>query len=1615
LDPTTPGTSGQITADTTGITGDTTGTITVGNIAKVLIISAAGGAGNEVGDLTITADDTLTLFAAGYDAGNNFIGDVVVDWTSSGTLTPTINSQGVNSVTFSPTTAPASGKIFANHATAADDSTGTITVNPGVPVGTVTLIPTPPTLPADGFSTSQITSSLIVDSDNNAVGANRQFTVVLSDTNLGMITTADVDPGRAGHQIATNSNSELVFEFKADTLGGTVNIFVSSVNGSATGNAFINIGSLSISSIATFPDFVSQGQSGISVQMVVQNLSPSTITNLTASLTFTGTVDRTGEFTQQRTDSFTSIQPQGQRTLTFDVAVDQSASLELITIDGQVSGEIGGTPVNEQGALTPDSWAVQIPAELSATSVSSPFDTVVVGQQGNSVTVRIANPAGVGAATAVIDNIQLKFLKDGVIDKTSDFPFSPDGGNPASIPGGQELEFNFTVGVGATADTGNYVIDVEVSGHDTNFTNLTLQDLNATTTHDWYVKTAPTLQILSLTSTPTNTFIAGQTDNWTVRMEVRNNGQDPINLSFDSDTTYIKFIIGVDLTSEYTIIQPSQLVVAGTNRLNGGTTDTLDFVIDVTGTTPGTALITGSVGGTDVITGNPILDNTDDGGTGVVNIISQSATVFIAQTNPVTFNISLGVGIVNTSQSFEIMVNVKNDLQEPVENVEVELSSNTGLSNIVQSPLTIPLIAANGTGTANFDITASSTPNATGEMFTAEILSATGQQSQTPAQIGTPLDDNAIFRIQTPASLRVQFTQLEPFQTAGDTFQVQAQVVNLGQAEVDNSGQLRLNNPINYTLLSGSPAVQSFSIDNIVQWQVKAPDTATVLDTFIVEILQSPLEFNTNSLAAVETSADSQKVQTLDIGLVIQDFSIINPAGATDNTLSTEQRFELQASISVSENIDSVRADLSLPQDYELAPGFNSSRLLTSGQENVLWEVDVSDQAHQIPRTFEVRMRGYDEGEVRADTTAELDVVAVVKAIMDFDNFRVSNPSGADKVSLGQEFQLSALVNNVGQAGVEGTAELTLDLANTGIISQETFSQTFVPNVPVIWNVTAPNTPTPSQSISVTLSTIPFDENTNNTASHNPQQLVRTLSIETVDVGSVTINNVFVSSPTGAQDSVISTEQEFFIDAEIEWNDLVQLQAEIEFPLNTDYVVLDQDGSRFRNITQGPSTTVRWILKAPSISLSEHYIKINTMGRDASNTEVEIVAEPDSLPFTVVEKAHLNFGASITDPPSAIDKIVTVGQLFTVTAVLQNNGQAALIGEDSLRITLPSGYTTSEPLVKSIMPEGQITWQIKAPDDPTTILDIVVEVIDRNAVDENTNQLPPLTPTPPEIVIPVQTQAIGLNLSLLNDRKPTTIVRGATDVPIFGLKFANTSDADIVIENINMNVNDKEGNSISPNSVITRLTVVDYFNTSVIFRELVSLPETNPMVLDFSPAISILPSQSQSIEFRVDIASQTETNNFRLSIDSPQDDILAKDVGSDSLVTIRDDSSGLTIVNVLTPGFSVLIDPNLEASFFNFPNPFGQNSRDITKFNYNLTQDSDITIRIYTLLGELVWSISHSASDPEGRVGTHDGKQQPTIVWDGTNDKGQKVLNGVYVAVLTTNDGKALTKIALAK
>ncbi|HBZ00310.1 MAG TPA: hypothetical protein DEO84_03210, partial [candidate division Zixibacteria bacterium] len=110
---------------------------------------------------------------------------------------------------------------------------------------------------------------------------------------------------------------------------------------------------------------------------------------------------------------------------------------------------------------------------------------------------------------------------------------------------------------------------------------------------------------------------------------------------------------------------------------------------------------------------------------------------------------------------------------------------------------------------------------------------------------------------------------------------------------------------------------------------------------------------------------------------------------------------------------------------------------------------------------------------------------------------------------------------------------------------------------------------------------------------------------------------------------------------------------------------------------------------------------------------------------------------------------------------------------------------------------------------------------------------------------------------------------------------------------------------------------------------------------------------------------------------------------------------------------TMILEPNFTASLSSYPNPFSPQTG--TTIGYYLPTASDLEIRIFTLLGELVWTKTISSAEPLGTAGLHTGSN--ALSWNATNDLGREIRSGVYICLVRnlTSGEEAKFKIAVVK
>jgi len=105
-----------------------------------------------------------------------------------------------------------------------------------------------------------------------------------------------------------------------------------------------------------------------------------------------------------------------------------------------------------------------------------------------------------------------------------------------------------------------------------------------------------------------------------------------------------------------------------------------------------------------------------------------------------------------------------------------------------------------------------------------------------------------------------------------------------------------------------------------------------------------------------------------------------------------------------------------------------------------------------------------------------------------------------------------------------------------------------------------------------------------------------------------------------------------------------------------------------------------------------------------------------------------------------------------------------------------------------------------------------------------------------------------------------------------------------------------------------------------------------------------------------------------------------------------------------SPGIKLVGTP------LNYPNPFNPRERS-TEIRYTLTEDADITLYIFNILGERVKTFKFSAGQIEGG---HQGENK--VLWRGDSPFGGLLPSGVYICQITSG-GRVLgtVKIAILK
>ncbi|MDZ7393629.1 MAG: hypothetical protein ONB25_12110 [candidate division KSB1 bacterium] len=1250
-----------------------------------------------------------------------------------------------------------------------------------------------------------------------------------------------------------------------------------------------------------------------------------------------------------------------------------------------------------------------------------------------------------------------------------------------------------------------------------------------------------------------DTVLAESTEPWQVEVRLRNDGQAGLSFVPPKAAALTVAIQGADQTATYEVLPPAGLTTAGGHLLAGGAADSYLF----------TVRRTGPLGGMAVVRVNLTAYDANVGAEGESYhlvaedslFVKAAAVARVRRTEVVAKNVTqVGVGLVNTGQQFGIKVVVEEKQgREGLDSVRVLLTPPDTTFRVADSVLVIPHIQPNGVDSLLFEVTAPGRERVQPQRFTVRLLSAIAHESRIPASImREPLLEQAIVLVQRPANLSVDLAleEASAVLTVGQQFRLLATVSNLGSASCD-SGSLMLTPPEGYRLIaphdtSATPLEVPFQLGSSATYTAEiaclAPERPSSGDVFRLALYRKPHDLNTGFEAAVAKGLDTLVVETVASGVVVGKVWVSWPAGATDDTLSTEQDFVLSAQVAFSEDLGQRRAVLRLPvgSGYQLRA--DSVRSITTSPQTVSWTVRAPSDPDLHPAVLTVVAWGVDGAgnQVRGEATHE--VVAVKRAILALDPLVIVEPAGAANgdLSIEQRFKLQAIVRNTGEAGTTGYGRLKLTFGQTGCSLDPTEPdsiKTFVPGAAVYWWLRAAPKLTTSATLKVAIIDRPDDENTGTRVQVSNAESF--LNVRTLDRGFVRVDTVFIAEPAGAVDGTLSTGQTFIVTAQItsarvagdtlsavlrvsnegyyaetwskrlvsgdhavvqwrveapnppfttglpdtlwvtalgrDWRStdlvlsstsealLVVLQKRADFRLRAE-LYLPPDAARERRLSTEQSFQMRavvdvvgeagllpgdlfaiemtppgthyqvqepllqtsasgvvvWNCRAPATpsgAPEQFGFRLLDWPRDVnSGQRVTTPLDPDDkVAVTTVSKARLVCRVAIVAPADATAGRVRVGQQFVVRAFVDNLGEAGYKNAEDFRfrLSLPAGFATQEEKEKAPVGEiAQVQWVVRAPLLGTMQWDTLRVDLLAVGLDQYSDTKAEVADSTATLV--VQTVAALVQLSTYQVDRRTSAMTGGTGIPLLGLRFYNPALERanfFLLEKLVVQLRDPHGEDLAPRQTISRLAAVRRGQPWRPFVQLDDIPAMNPLVLDFTQGAvdTLWGSVPDSVELVVDLLPDTRAQRLLLAVDSALH-VIVRDGVSGQLVTVTDTLGNFSPAMRLTSDFRVVVQGHFSKAFGTYPNPFGQPDRPVATFVYNLTADADVTISIFSLIGELVWSRHFSKNSPQGKAGPHEGE----VFWDGRNDRGQRVLNGIYIARIVTSDGQeAITKIGL--
>ncbi|MCK5076999.1 MAG: hypothetical protein KAR38_11520, partial [Calditrichia bacterium] len=603
------------------------------------------------------------------------------------------------------------------------------------------------------------------------------------------------------------------------------------------------------------------------------------------------------------------------------------------------------------------------------------------------------------------------------------------------------------------------------------------------------------------------------------------------------------------------------------------------------------------------------------------------------------------------------------------------------------------------------------------DINTSNDVDLSNTVSYIPMEVASSANLNTYLTIISPEGA------IDSLLSTGQSFVVKDSM-EFGGAMANHSRFTEITVPANYSVEGSSR--ESITSETSTTWTIYAPNTPSSFDSIFVKT--EGIDQNSGDPVV---AYDTLLVNIENRALLSVSALISEPSGATDGDVSTNQQFGITVTLAnsgVAGLVDTPRTRIAvdLPDGYAFTDADTSKIVAMIPGDTTLFVRAPSLASNLKYIQYAINSTALD---TNTFNNAAIQIGSGNIAINTVDSARIEMVvTIPDTVSLGQIFDASITITNTGDSEIEpDSVQIRLNEELwTGIrLNNDDDSLRYIKlGVPVDISLLAE---TANQVDNFRVQIIDTDASDVNNYQNLPVYKVNpdtSLVVVISNAGAVTLS-AQITAPSGAADSILSTNQSFEITTDMTFNETVRdADRLIEIIRPAIYGV---NGATNRQLEAGDLQEI-WELNSPSTPSVNDTILFHFTGYD--KYDGSLISAYDTIVVETITASNLSLSASVTEPDNpaggALDGLVSTYQKFVWQFNMNNNGSAQLNDSTELEIDLETtGYyldslRTLQIDTLSVYPASPLNVTIWTDINSHPLQTLTANVVNI-AADENTN------------------------------------------------------------------------------------------------------------------------------------------------------------------------------------------------------------------------------------------------------------------------------------------------------